>query len=732
MNDANSTLILILIIATVLIGFFLLIMKHYKQPLQERQKLEKEIDDLKSTKVQFENYLSQLDSDKSIYETLILNLKNEVGELQLTKTNLKNRSNELLVAKNFYEKQIHELKNEISALKSVKIRTNNQIELANKDYEEKFFNAKNDHEEELLKIKMVHESDIINLKSKIITLEKNLDIYSKRVSDLKNEISDLEIKREKIITPPTINAYTVIEPITPPIVEPSGQIKYIGYTPVTNFAQTNEHPNFPYVSMPIAKSVIKFPRKSDSGRMGNRGYKEKDLETYIEYYFKDKSGLQFYNDRFLCISDNTRPYIPDHILIDERNNLNLLIDIEIDEPYSGISRFSTHEKGVDDLRNTYFNDRGWIVIRFAEIQVHTNIKGCCKLIAEVIKSISPGFIIPNDLLNASDLEKVPHWDKVQADKWAIARYRESYLGIDIFIDQNRSEIIKSTESKDEKEVETKVIPTKIIEIEIDEPTRHNVINKYSRDERVKFSIENHIYFIDNNPDVISGTTFVHKFFPKFDAQLKAPFVAIKQGTTTEIILQKWENEGKEAAQFGTDLHIDIERFFDNNNVLANKKEFNFFLNFYRKALNNLELYRTEWRIFDDTMMIAGTVDAVFKKTNGTYVLYDWKRSKEITMKGYPDFYTGITQKGFGVCSNIEDCKFYYYSLQLNLYKKILEDNYLGSNKISEMYFVQLHPDQTDYNLFKVPDMQQIISEMYGSLNETSINGVRVTVRVGRG
>ena len=54
---------------------------------------------------------------------------------------------------------------------------------------------------------------------------------------------------------------------------------------------------------------------------------------------------------------------------------------------------------------------------------------------------------------------------------------------------------------------------------------------------------------------ISGTTFIHKFFPAFDADGKiAERCAIKEGCTVEEIKAKWAQAGKEASMLGTKVH----------------------------------------------------------------------------------------------------------------------------------------------------------------------------------
>ena len=154
------------------------------------------------------------------------------------------------------------------------------------------------------------------------------------------------------------------------------------------------------------------------------------------------------------------------------------------------------------------------------------------------------------------------------------------------------------------------------------------------------------------------------------------------------------------------LHLDIEKFFNSDKKYrpTNKREFDFFLDFYESQLINLKLYRTEWRIFDDLIYVAGTADIIFKKHDGSYAIYDWKRSERINRVGFNG------KMGKGVCSNLDDCNYTHYCLQLNIYKKILEDHY--AKPVSEMYFVQLHPSLDTFKVFDVPDMRSTVDRMF--------------------
>ncbi len=547
----------------------------------------------------------------------------------------------------------------------------------------------------LSKQKVELSKEVLSIENQMSLLKKEQVELVERKADLENENShlSLEIAKKKISYGTNVMKYQ----------DEQGDIrgiKYIGYKPSNSFSNHT----YPLVSMPKENSVIKFPRK---GRLGTRGFKEPSFEEDLKTFFYRQRNLELHNDRFLLVSNKTRPYEPDFTIIDEKDGLNLFIDIEIDEPYDGIGRIATHTLGSDNYRNQYFNNRGWVIIRFSERQVHENAKGCCRFIAEVIKSLNSKFVIPQELQNAPIVLEESLWDKVQAEKWQKDMFREKYLGLyPNGFTANQKTIVDSDnlfQNSTEKDVEEKVSSTPFATQPIKGTI--NEINKHHRDNRIKFLPEPHIYLIDDNPKTISASTLVKKFFPDFDSRYWSEYKAQQQGRLAKDLIDEWEINRQQAATLGTALHSDIERFFDSDKQLVpnNKKEFRLFLNFYEEHLKNFKLYRTEWKIFDDLLYVAGTADMIFKKQDGTYAIYDWKRSKDIKT-------SNRFNNGIGVCSDFSDCNYNHYSLQLNIYKKILEEHY--SKPVSEMHFVQLHPNFDTYNIFTVPDLGMKVNQMF--------------------
>ena len=171
----------------------------------------------------------------------------------------------------------------------------------------------------------------------------------------------------------------------------------------------------------ILRRTVSHDGNDSNARIGNS---EAMFEDYLKKYFPNKiqTKLKVQNPNY---SKNYH-YTPDFAYIDER--LNLHIDIEIDEPYVYHSGKPTHYlyAGKDRKRNDFFNDRGWIVIRFSEEQVARYPHSCCKTIARQIAEITRETSILNRFDNISDLQQQRQWTEAEAREMAERRIRDRY------------------------------------------------------------------------------------------------------------------------------------------------------------------------------------------------------------------------------------------------------------------------------------------------------------------
>ena len=241
----------------------------------------------------------------------------------------------------------------------------------------------------------------------------------------------------------------------------------------------------------------------------------------------------------------------------------------------------------------------------------------------------------------------------------------------------------------------------------------SALNMHPRDLRIKFIDETHTYFVDGRGGYTSTTTFIKKFFEAFDADVilekmrRTGSFKRKYGTQTdEQVKQAWEENRDNAARRGTALHKYIEDFYNAEPWVNPPEELTYEIRLFEDFLGGegagLVPYRTEWYIFDEDLGIAGSIDMVFRRGN-SYYIYDWKCSKEIR-------YRGFGKRGLGPAEFLEDCNYSHYSLQLNVYKYILEKNY--GLKIDELKLVVLHSSNIEPLIIPVKDLQQKLTQLF--------------------
>lgn len=260
---------------------------------------------------------------------------------------------------------------------------------------------------------------------------------------------------------------------------------------------------------------------------------------------------------------------------------------------------------------------------------------------------------------------------------------------------------------------------------------------HERDKNIEFKEEGHKYkiLIDKESDYTSVTTWNHTHFPKFDAELVVKNMMKGKnwkeghkywGLKAVEIIDLWTKNTSSVSGAGTDMHFEIECFM--NNVVLEKNythkelyeeymktkvsiqdkslEWQYFIQFV-KDTPYLKPYRTEWIIYHEDIKLAGSIDIVYENPDGTLAIYDWKRSKEIKKVNQWNRYA-ITKS----ISQMPDTNFWHYSLQLNTYKKILEEKY--DKKVTDLVLVRLHPDAEEhtYELLKVPDLSRDMQKLF--------------------
>ena len=244
-------------------------------------------------------------------------------------------------------------------------------------------------------------------------------------------------------------------------------------------------------------------------------------------------------------------------------------------------------------------------------------------------------------------------------------------------------------------------------------------NAHSRDADIQFDEPTHVYTVKgSSKGIISCTKFLHEFFGHFDAKgtirkmMASPKWTeskwYKPGITAKEIEEQWNANGREASGAGTAMHLAIEQFLNGSEhvILPHIKEtteWRYFMNFWREHGADLEPYRTEWEVWSEDHKLAGQIDMVYKrKSDGKFLIYDWKRSKEIKTEN--KFQTGLPP-----IQHLPDCNYWHYTLQLNVYRWFLENLY--GLEIEDMYLLVLHPDNKNYKRVRLNRMDEEVEAM---------------------
>lgn len=189
------------------------------------------------------------------------------------------------------------------------------------------------------------------------------------------------------------------------------------------------------------------------------------------------------------------------------------------------------------------------------------------------------------------------------------------------------------------------------------------------------------------------------------------------GRTDEEIMREWSENGKQASSAGTAMHLAIEQFLHGaeeeiDPAIYETKEWKYFMKFWKDCGGDLEPYRSEWEVFTDSLTpiqgerkikLCGSIDMVFRRrSDNKFVIYDWKRSKEI--KSENPFGSGLPPM-----EHLPDTNYWHYTLQLNVYKWMLEKYY--GVEIADLYLVILHPDNPSYRRMRLNILTDEVDDM---------------------
>jgi ATP-dependent exoDNAse (exonuclease V) beta subunit len=202
---------------------------------------------------------------------------------------------------------------------------------------------------------------------------------------------------------------------------------------------------------------------------------------------------------------------------------------------------------------------------------------------------------------------------------------------------------------------------------------------------IEFHSEPHHYIYDGE-QLPSVTKLIHGCFPEFDAEAVAKKKAEREGGSYEALVREWSRKRDEAATFGSRVHLMAEKIILNDDERAaddcvESARDQAYLDAVKEAIrrirNGYEFVETEKIVFSPSLKVAGTIDLLLRsRATGEFVVADWKTNREIKHSAFRQ------ERGLGPCSEIENCNFNHYSLQISSYAELLiGEKYLATPSI---------------------------------------------------
>lgn len=204
---------------------------------------------------------------------------------------------------------------------------------------------------------------------------------------------------------------------------------------------------------------------------------------------------------------------------------------------------------------------------------------------------------------------------------------------------------------------------------------------------VLFNETDHTYS-KNGKDYLSGSTFAHKFEKEFPRESIAGKVAARDGKEAEEVLEGWDAKGEISLQYGTLIHKCIETF-NKFGELPNNEYLKSIVEDWAEVCD--EAYLSEEFMQDDAHQLCGVIDLL-----GEHEIADLKTGdihKKINHTLGKDFPNDALS---------------LYTLQLNFYKYIAEQNGMKINKLTIYWLNGEHWEKVKVPIIDIkPYLEQV-------------------------
>lgn len=219
-------------------------------------------------------------------------------------------------------------------------------------------------------------------------------------------------------------------------------------------------------------------------------------------------------------------------------------------------------------------------------------------------------------------------------------------------------------------------------------------------EGLSFEEDKHLYFLDDRPLKISVSGLISNYYEKFDSYGNSLRVAKREGRTQEEVLQEWADKAKVGTDLGSRVHL-FGEFYPFDRSLKPKDGYEeAIVKFWNDLPDFIIPVKMELRMFHKKYKFAGTADILLYNTRTkTFIIGDYKTNIDLfkNFKG---------KKMFSPFSELFDCSFNKYQLQLSYYQLLFEQTGL---KVSDRKLIWLLPNG-NYEMYSLTDYTEILNK----------------------
>jgi hypothetical protein len=232
-----------------------------------------------------------------------------------------------------------------------------------------------------------------------------------------------------------------------------------------------------------------------------------------------------------------------------------------------------------------------------------------------------------------------------------------------------------------------------------------ILRELDRFRDISFKERAHTYFYKEK-ECISTTSLVGQYQKPFETEIIAARYAKKHNIPVIDVLKDWEEKRDSAAIKGTHVHAYAEYLFQNK-VYEDPQIsdidpdlLRFVDNFYEDVRNRLILVKAEMVVGDYGLGVCGMLDKFFYNPKYNELqIYDYKTNKEI--KDHSPY----GNKMINGLDHLDDCEMTKFSLQLGIYKYIIEKN--TNISVGNCYICWLNNDKNEnYVIIPIWDLSE--------------------------